>query len=119
MWTIIPSVPGDTGPFAAAALNLNAGRSLTDLVAFLRLVVPVGVWKMNVAACLLHHPLDVVATFSNDVGVLRVGDVHLQCYPVALVRGRREEEKGGQRRVEDRWGEGQRGEENLVNGDSR
>lgn len=57
---------------------------------------------MNVAASLLHHPLDVVATFSNDVGVLRVRDVHLQCYPVALVRGRSEEEKGGERRGEDR-----------------
>lgn len=54
-------------PFSAAASNLYAGCSLTDLVAFLRLVVPVGVWKMDVAARLLHHPLDVVATFSDDV----------------------------------------------------
>lgn len=40
---------------------------------------------MDVAARLLHHPLDVVATFANNVGVLRVGNVHLQSYPVTLM----------------------------------
>lgn len=57
----------------------------TNLVAFLGLVVPVGVWEVDVATRLLHHPLDVVATFSNNVRVLRVRDVHLQSYPVALI----------------------------------
>lgn len=57
----------------------------SNLVAFLCLVVPVRVWKMDVAPCLLHHPLDVVAPFANDVGVLRVGDVHLQSHPVTLM----------------------------------
>ena len=44
----------------------------TNLVAFLRLVVPVGVWEMDVAPRLLHHPLDVVATFADNVRVLCV-----------------------------------------------
>lgn len=43
---------------------------------------------MNVAARLLHHPFDVVAAFSNNVGVLRVGNVHLQRYPVTLMKQR-------------------------------
>ena len=59
-------------------------RSPTNLVAFLCLVVSVGVWEMNVAPCLLHHPLDVVSTFANNVRVLCVGNVHLKCYPVTL-----------------------------------
>ena len=63
----------------------NLHSSQTNLVAFLCLVVPVGVWEMDVAARLLHHPLDVVATFANNVGVLRVGNVHLQSYPVTLM----------------------------------
>lgn len=92
-WNIIPPSAKRYWPFSAAASNLYAGRSLTDLVAFLRLVVPVGVWKMDVAARLLHHPLDVVATFSDDVRVLCVGDVHLQRYPVALVKWRRGEQR--------------------------
>lgn len=75
----------ESHPSRCQEIHLHAGRSLTDLVAFLRLVVPVGVWEMDVAARLLHHPLDVVATFADDVGVLRVGNVHLQRYPVALV----------------------------------
>lgn len=62
--------------------------SQTNLVALLCLVVPVGVWKVDVAARLLHHPFDVVAAFSNNVGVLRVGNVHLQCYPVTLMKQR-------------------------------
>lgn len=73
MWIHHPTVP----THSVAASNLYAGRSPTDLVAFLRLVVPIGVWKMDVAARLLHHPLDVVAALSNDVRVLRVRDVHL------------------------------------------
>lgn len=39
---------------------------------------------MDVAARLLHHPFDVVATFADHVGVLRVGNVHLQRHSVAL-----------------------------------
>jgi hypothetical protein len=37
-----------------------------------------------VAARLLHHLLDVVPSLPDDVGVLRVGYVHLQGDPVAL-----------------------------------
>lgn len=48
---------------------------------------------MDVAPRFLHHSLDVVAAFANNVGVLRVGHVHLQSYPVALV-GREEEGQG-------------------------
>ncbi len=65
-------------------VSVNMCCSQTDLVAFLCLVVPVGVREMDVAARLLHHPLDVVATFANNVGVLCVGHVHLQSYPVTL-----------------------------------
>lgn len=39
---------------------------------------------MDVAPRLLHHPLDVVATFADNVRVLCVGNVHLQSYPVTL-----------------------------------
>lgn len=69
--------------------NVNLCCSPTNLVAFLGLVVPVRVWEMDVAPCLLHHPLDVVATFANNVRVLCVGNVHLQSYPVTLM-GRKE-----------------------------
>lgn len=62
----------------------------SNLVAFLCLVVPVRVWKMDVAPRLLHHPLDVVATFANDVRVLCVRDVHLQSHPVTLMGRNRE-----------------------------
>lgn len=102
MWNIVPlrsSAPASKFVCRAAAS--------TDLVAFLRLVVPVGVWKMDVAARLLHHPLDVVATLSDDVRVLRVGDVHLQRYPVALVKWRKRgggEGRGGERRGEESRG---------------
>lgn len=44
----------------------------SDLVAFLRLVVTVGVREMDVAARILHHLLDIVASFANDVRVLGV-----------------------------------------------
>lgn len=44
---------------------------------------------MDVASRLLHHPFDVVATFANNVGVLRVGNVHLQSYPVTLMSTKR------------------------------
>lgn len=66
-------------------------RSPTNLVAFLRLVVPVGVGEVDVAARLLHHPLDVVAALADHVRVLRVGHVHFQSHPVAL-KSRRERE---------------------------
>lgn len=39
---------------------------------------------MDVAARLLHHPFYVVATFANNVGVLRVGNIHLQRHSVTL-----------------------------------
>lgn len=39
---------------------------------------------MDVAAGLLHHPFDVVAPFADNMGVLRVGNVHLQRHSVAL-----------------------------------
>lgn len=68
---------------------IHAGVNLrwrqTNLVAFLCLVVPVGVWEMDVTARLFHNPLDVVATFANNVGVLRVGNIHLESYPVTLM----------------------------------
>lgn len=71
---------------------VNLCCSLTNLVAFLCLVVPVRVWEMDVAPGLFHHPLDVVATFANNVRVLRVGDIHLQSYPVTLM-SRRERDR--------------------------
>lgn len=48
------------------------------LVAFLsRPVVPVGVGEMDVTRCDLHHLFDVPTTFTNHMGVLCVGHVHL------------------------------------------
>lgn len=44
----------------------------SDLVAFLCLVVAVGVGEMDVTARILHHLLDVVASFADDVRVLSV-----------------------------------------------
>ena len=61
------------------------------LVALLCLVVAVGVGEVDVAARLLHHSLDVVATFADDVRVLCVRDVHLQSHSVTLMR--REEQR--------------------------
>lgn len=61
---------------------------MSHLVAFLRLVVPVGIGKVDVAARLLHHLFDVVAAFADDVRVLCVRDVHLQRNAVALRRSR-------------------------------
>lgn len=43
---------------------------------------------MDVAAGLLHHPFYVVATFADNVGVLRVGNIHLQRHSVTLTRSR-------------------------------
>lgn len=43
---------------------------------------------MDVAARLLHHPFYVVASFSDNVGVLRVGNIHLQRHSVTLARRR-------------------------------
>lgn len=59
---------------------------MNNLVAFFCLVVPVGVWEMDVAPRLFHHPLNVVATFANHMGVLCMGNIHLQSHPVALKR---------------------------------
>lgn len=40
---------------------------------------------MDVAPRLLHYSLDVVAAFANDMGMLSVGNIHLQSYPVTLM----------------------------------
>lgn len=55
------------------------------LVAFLSLIIPVGVRKMDVATSFFHHFLDVVSSFTNDMRVLCVRHVHLQCDTVTLV----------------------------------
>lgn len=48
------------------------------LVAFLSGgVVAVGVGEMDVARRDFHHLLDVSTPFADDVGVLRVGHIHL------------------------------------------
>lgn len=54
---------------------------------------------MDVAPSLLHHPLDVVAPFANNVRVLCVGNVHLQSYPVTLMS--RKERVGGEMMIDD------------------
>lgn len=56
----------------------------SDLVALLRLVVAVGVGEVDMTARVLHHLLDVVAPFADDVRVLGVRHVHLQGHAVAL-----------------------------------
>ena len=47
------------------------------LVAFLQLIVPVGVWEVNVTSRILHHLLNIVASLPDDMGVFRVRHVHL------------------------------------------
>lgn len=47
-------------------------RIRSDLVALLRLVVAIGIREMDVAARILHHLLDVVASFANDMRVFGV-----------------------------------------------
>jgi len=46
---------------------------------------------MDVAPRLLHHPLDVVATFANNVRVLCVGNIHLQSHSVTLMSKKKRE----------------------------
>lgn len=59
-------------------------RGTSYLVTLFRLVVPVGVWEVDVAARVLHHFFNVVTALANDVGVLCVRDIHLQRDAVAL-----------------------------------
>lgn len=54
------------------------------LVALFRGQVPVGVREVDVAARLLHHLLDLEASFANDVRVVGVGHVHFQSHAVLL-----------------------------------
>ena len=51
---------------------LWARRRRTHLVAFLDGVSSVGVGEVDVTAGFLHHPLDVVAAFPDDVRMVRV-----------------------------------------------
>jgi hypothetical protein len=57
----------------------------THLVALLLdVAAAIGVREVDMAACLGHDSLDVVASLADDVRVLSVRHVHLQGHPVAL-----------------------------------
>lgn len=69
-------------------LRRKGAEGTSHLVTLFHLVVPVGVWEVDVAARVFHHLFNVVTTLADDVGVLCVRDIHLQRDPVAL-RGSR------------------------------
>lgn len=54
------------------------------LVAFFCLVIPVGIWKVDVASCFFHHLFDIVATFADDMRMFGMWNIHLQGDPIAL-----------------------------------
>lgn len=59
-------------------------RKTKHLVAFFCLVIPVGIWKVDVASCFFHHLFNVVATFADYMGMFCMRNVHLQGDPIAL-----------------------------------
>lgn len=56
----------------------------TYLVAFLSLIVPIWIWKMDMASCFLHHFFNVIATFTYHMRMFCMWNIHLQGYPIAL-----------------------------------
>lgn len=48
-------------------------------------VVPVGIWKVDVTRCFHHNFLYVVASLPNNVRMFRVRYIHLQGHPQTLV----------------------------------
>lgn len=55
------------------------------LIAFLLdTVTPVWIWKMNVTSGLLHDFLYIVASFANNMWVISIRHIHLQCHSVYL-----------------------------------
>lgn len=59
-------------------------RKTKHLVAFFRLVIPVGVWEVDVASCFFHHLFNVVATFADYMRMFCMRNIHLQGDPIAL-----------------------------------
>lgn len=76
MWTY-----PDTGPSFFNTLQLASYR---HLVALLICVAAIRVWKMNVAAGLLHHLLDGHPSLAYDVRVVSIAHVQFHCHTVAL-----------------------------------
>ena len=54
------------------------------LVAFFCLIIPVGVWEVDVASCFFHHLFNIVAPFADYMRMFCVWDIHLQGDPIAL-----------------------------------
>lgn len=71
----------DLSPCLLHASNLSR---YGDLVALLLLTASVGVWEVDVAFGVVHHPLNDGAPFADDMRVLRVRHVHLQRHTVTL-----------------------------------
>ena len=55
----------------------RGSEGATHLIALFQLVVPVGIWEVDMTSRVLHHLLDVVASLPYHMGVFRVGHVHL------------------------------------------
>lgn len=56
----------------------------TYLVAFFRLIIPIWIWKMDMASCFLHHLFNIITTFTYHMRMFCMRNIHLQGYPVAL-----------------------------------
>jgi len=73
----------DEGPGPLHALQTAAQRHLVGL---LRGIGAVRIGEVDVGVGVVHDALDVVATSSDDVRVVRVADVHFHNHPRALLK---------------------------------
>ena len=58
----------------------RTGAGESDLVALLSGGRSVGVGEVDVAAGVMHHSLYVVAALADDMRMLRVRNLHLECH---------------------------------------
>lgn len=54
------------------------------LVAFFCLVIPVGIWKVDVASRFFHYFFNIVATFADYMRMFCMWNIHLQGDSIAL-----------------------------------
>lgn len=59
-------------------------KKTKHLVAFFCLVIPVGIWKVDVASCFFHHFFNIVATFADYMGMFCMWNIHLQGDSITL-----------------------------------
>lgn len=68
MITLLLSSPKKVMHTENSSFNLSHKSSCEKtkhLVAFFCLIIPVGIWKVDVASCFFHHLLNIVATFAD------------------------------------------------------